>query len=276
MAVLVNSQSSSNVCVPPAAEACSFELDVQWIIDIIDKASEFLRNVGEAVNKVFDIVGEVLSALSGIVDWFAWVPGIGKMAKDAIRTACDKAGDAAEFCYNLEADVLQFCKNALAPWEIRSAGRGINEQIVPQAQAFTEALGPGSFQSNTTWTGSAAERFRNNVDSQYEFATTLQQHTAEFGQVVEQMGEEGVKATIDFVKEFTKAAIALIRAIAKIWAVPVGTAVAAKDVIALVKAILQMIKVWVKAIIAIVSQTMQLRSAANAAAPSNEWPKIAR
>ena len=276
MAVLVNSQSSSNVCVPPAAEACSFELDVQWIIDIIDKVSEFLRNVGQAVNKVFDLVGEVLSALSGIVDWFAWVPGVGKMAKDAIRTACDKAGDAAEFCYNLEADVLQFCKNALAPWEIRSAGRGINEQIVPQAQAFTEALGPGNFQSNTTWTGSAAERFRSNVDSQYEFATTLQQHTAEFGQVVEQMGEEGVKATIDFVKGFIKAAIALIKAIYKIWAVPVGTAVAAKDVIALVKAILQMIKVWVKAIAAIVSQTMKLRSAADAAAPTNEWPKIAR
>ncbi len=276
MAVLVNSQSSSNVCVPPAAEACSFELDVQWIIDIIDKVSEFLRNVGQAVNKVFDIVGEVLSALSTIVDWFAWVPGVGKMAKVAIRTACDKAGDAAEFCYNLEADVLQFCKNALAPWEIRSAGRGINEQIVPQAQAFTEALGPGNFQSNTSWTGSAAERFRSNVDSQYEFATTLQQHTAEFGQVVEQMGEEGVKATIDFVKGFIKAAIALIKAIYKIWAVPVGTAVAAKDVIALVKAILQMIKVWVKAIAAIVSQTMKLRSAADAAAPTNEWPKIAR
>lgn len=276
MAVLVKPDSSSNVCVPPSSEACSFELDVQWILDIIDKASEFLRKVGEAVNKAFDIIGEVLSALSGIAEAFAWVPGIGKMMKDAIKSACDKAGDAAQFCHNLTADVLQFCKNALAPWEIRSAGRGINEQIVPQAQTFTEALAPGNFQSNASWNGSAAERFRGNVESQYDFATTLQQNTAEFGQVVEQMGEEGVKATIEFVKGFLKAAVSLIMALYKIWAVPVGTAVAAKDVISLVKAILQMIKVWVKAIAAIVSQTLKLRSAAEAAAPSNEWPKIAR
>ena len=269
------SPSSDYVCVPPAVEACSFELDVQWIIDIIDKVSDFLRTVGEGVNKVFDIIGEVLAALRGIADWFAWVPGFGEMAKDAIRAACDKAGDAAEFCYNFEADLLQFCKNALAPWEIRSAGRGINEQIVPQAEAFTEALGPSKFQSNATWSGPAAERFRGNVESQYEFAATLQQHTAEFGQVVEQMGEEGVQATVDFVNEFFEAAGALTWAIVKLWAVPLGTAAAVKDVIALVKAILQMVKVWVKAMVAIGKQTMQLRSAAEAAAPSNEWPKIA-
>lgn len=263
-------------CIPPAVQACSFELDVQWILDVIDKISEFLRNVGKAINTTFDIIGEVLAALSTIADWFAWVPGVGKMAKDAIKAACDIAGDAVEFCYNLEADLLQFCKNALAPWEIRSAGRQINSQIVPQAQHFTEALQPANFASNQTWKGIAADRFRNNVQKQHDYAVKLQEGTAKFGEVVEQMGDEGVKTTIEFVKNLIKAGIALFKAISKVWAVPVGTAVAAKDVIALVKAILEMIKVWADAIIAVVGQVTQLNSASQNAAPDNKWPAIAR
>lgn len=259
----------------PAVQACSFELDVQWILDIIDKISEFLRNVGSAVNTALDSIGQVLEALAKIADWFAWVPGIGEMAKSAIRHACDIAGDAIEFTYNLHADVLQFTKNALAPWEIRSAGRQINEQIVPRAREFTQSLEPSNFTSNQSWQGQAAEKFRANVASQYDFATQLADGTEQFGAVVQQMGEEGVQSTIEFVVGFFKAAASLIQAIIKVWAVPVGTAVAVKDIINLVMAIIEMIQVWVEMVTAVVSQTMQMRSAAEAAAPTSEWPKIA-
>lgn len=269
------SLAASAVGGSPSVQACSFELDVQWILDIIDKISDFLRKVGEAVNIGFDIIGEVLSTLGTIADWFAWVPGIGKMAKDAIKSACDLAGDALETVFNIRAEIVQFCANALAPWEIRSAGRQINEQIVPQSQAFTDSLEPGKFSSNSTWKGKAAEKFRTNAQAQHSFATTLAQGTEDFGRTVEDMGEAGVKATLDFVKNFIKAAISLGKAIAKVWQVPVGTAVATKDVIQLVIAILNMVKVWVKAIMAIVKQVSEIKSAAEGAAPSSSWPAMA-
>lgn len=256
--------------------ACSFELDVQWILDIIDKISEFLRKVGQVVEEAFRIIGKVLGKLAQIVSWFCWIPGLGKMAKRAVEEACNLAGKGLNWSMNFRADILQFMKNALAPWEIRSAGRQINAQIVPAAEQFTEQLNPSNFESNKSWKGVAADKFRTNAQAQYEFAQQLSQGTAEFGSVVEEMGEEGVKSTIKFVQGFFKAGVSLIMALYKIWAVPVGTAVAVKDIIALVKAIIQMIKVWVQAMIAIIRQTMKLRSAAKKAAPNNEWPKIAR
>lgn len=262
-------------CVPPEVSACSFELDIQWILDIIDKISETLRKIGEITNKVFDIIGEVLAALKGIVDLIAWVPGLGDVSKKFIREMCDVAGDAAEFVYNIQAEVVQFTKHATAPWQIRSAGRSINQDIVPQTQQFNESLNPSNFSSNTTWKGKAADKFRANLEKQYEYATTLAEGTAEFGSVVENMGEEGVKTTIEFVQGFFKATGALIQAIYKVWAVPVGTAVAAKDVINLVMAIIDMIQVWVEMIEAVASQTMQLRSASQNAAPDSKWPAIA-
>ncbi len=259
-----------------AVQACAFQLDVQWILDIIDQVSEFLRGLGKAVNTVFDAIGQVLEVLSTIADWFAWVPGIGEMAKSAIKSACDIAGDAAETVANIQAGVLQFCKNALAPWEIRSAGEQINEQIVPAATAFAQALDPSNLASNASWEGVAAERFRANAAKQHQYAQRLQEGTAEFGATVQEMGEAGVQATIDFVKGFFKAAVALYKAIAKLWAVPVGTAIAAADVIQLVMAIISMVKVWVEAIMAIRSQTGAIRDAAGSAAPTSQWPAIVR
>ncbi len=270
------SRAGGSAATPTSGEGCSFELDVQWILDAVDKVSEFLRNMGEAVNKVFDIIGEVLHTLAGIAECFAWVPGLGKMAKTAIRWACDKAGDAAEFCYNLEADLLQFCKNALAPWEIRSAGKGITEQIVPREGQLTEEFGRDQFSSDDSWKGKAADRFRTNLDAQHAFSEAVQRGVEEFGSCVKEMGDEGVKATMQFVIGFIKASISLIRAIAKLWAVPVGTAIAAKDVIKLVFAIIKMVKVWVKLMLAIAQQASQLEAAAEHAAPGDEWRSMVR
>lgn len=263
-------------CFPvPSTQACSFELDVQWILDIIDKVSDFLRKVGDAAKKVFDIIGKVLEKLSGILDWFCWIPGIGKMAKKAVDWACEKAGDAAKFVFNLQADLLQFCKNGLAPWEIKSAGEQINSQIIPRMQEFTDALSSENFSSNKSWKGIAADRFRAAAERQHDYATQVLEGATELGNTVQEMGEKGVEATKKFVKNFFKAAVSLVSAIYKLWQVPVGTALAAKDVFSLVKAILQMVKVWVEMIIAVVIQTVKIRKAAQNAAPDGQWPAIA-
>ena len=275
MSAITNSTGPRNVCVAPAVQACSFELDVQNILDIIDKIAGFLNNVTSGAKQAIEMIKKVLDAMSGIVGAIARFFGI-DYDKTVVASVCDGATAALDGISALVNAVSNFCKNATAPWQIRSAGRSINEQIVPQAQDFTESLGGQNFQSNSNWTGVAAERFRTNIQSQSEFATTLQENTSEFGQVVEQMGEEGVKTTVEFVKGFIKAAISLGKAIYKLWQVPVGTAIATKDIIALIKAIIEMVKVWVTAIRALLSQIQQLKAAAEAAAPSNEWPKIAR
>lgn len=260
--------------IPPQARPCSFELDVQWIIDIVDKVDAALRRFGEMAEQALGVIGSVLDAISGILDFFVTFTGIGKFAKDHVKELCDLAGRAINFISNLQADVMQFCLNALAPWEIRSAGRQINEQIVPRSADLAESLKGHHLASNSSWTGDAAERFRSGVERQSSFADQLSSGTEEFGSVVEQMGDDAVQATIDFVSNFTKAAIALVSAIIKVAAVPVGTAVAAKDVIALVLSIIEMVKVWVEAVTAVISQTAQLRSAAQSAAPGGEWPSV--
>lgn len=263
-------------CFPPSVTACSFELDVQWILDLIDKISEALRTIGDGVRTAFNIVADVLAALRKITGLIAWIPFVGDMTKEAVEWACRKAGEALDWTLNLHADVLQFTKNALAPWEIRSAGRQINSQIVPQAREFAESLNPANLASTQTWEGQAADRFLAAATRQYDFALDLTAGTEHFGQVVEQMGDEGVKSTIEFGSGLVKATASLIQAIIKVWAVPVGTAVAAKDIIELVIAIVEMITVWVEMIQAVLSQTAQLKAAANEAAPTSQWPAIAR
>lgn len=264
-----------NVCVPPSSQACSFELDVQWIIDIIDQVEEFLRTAGAVANEVFQVIGGLLEAIATVVDWFVNLTGIGKWAKDNIREACNAAGEAAERLSNLGADLVAFTANALAPWEIRSAGRQINAQIVPQAGDFTESLDPGNFASTQTWKGTSADRFLANLARQKEFADTLQTNTADFGGTVERMGDEGVEATITFVREFGEAAESLINAAISLYKMPVGTIGFAIEVYNLIESITAMVRIWMETMDAVMSQTNQLTSAANRAAPSGQWPAIA-
>jgi len=68
-----------------ATAGCAFTLDVQWILDIVDRVKKTVERISQVVNKVLDVARRFLKALSGILDWFCWVPGLGKFAKSFVE-----------------------------------------------------------------------------------------------------------------------------------------------------------------------------------------------
>ena len=253
--------------------ACAFELDIQWILDAIDRLSNGFKTVGNHIERAMNIAADFLSALGGIVDLFCWIPGVGKFAKDVVAAACRLIATVQKHVHHGIAEVLQLSKHLLAPWEIRSAGKSISDTLAPKCEEFAQHLHQGYLKSAQSWTGAASEAFFTSYEGQYQAALDTATGAKEFGDAIHQLGQEGVTTTITFITELLLAGIGLVQAIITMCAVPVGTPIGAAEILGLVSAIIGFIMVWVNAMISMIQQMSAAENAAHGAVPGGEWPK---
>ena len=69
------------------------------------------------------------------------------------------------------------------------------------------------------------------------------------------------------------AGFALIVAALTMAAIPVGTAIGAAEIIALIGAIITYIMVWVNAMLGMITSMVEMENAAHQAVPGGQWPK---
>lgn len=253
-----------------AIAPCAFTLDVQWILDIVDKVQSIISKVEQVARNVLATAQKILDKLSGILTWFCWMP-MGKFAKDFVRRMCwliDKAIAAMSTIYR---SVLEVMKHVLAPWEVRSAGEQIRDQLAPKCADFAQMLHPGNLKGAGSWTGSSAEAFRSALMRQFDTAQDLGDAAKAFGESVQTIGADGVKTTVTFVTKLIVAILGIITAAVAMAAVPVGTAGGAAAVMKLVAAVLAYITVYVTAMMGIIRQSSQLGNAASSV-PGGQWP----
>ncbi|WP_143937203.1 hypothetical protein [Tessaracoccus rhinocerotis] len=267
----MGSGSSSAVA---SIEACSFQLDVQWILDIIDKVQNMIGKVKTFCHQVLDKAERILDKLSGILTWFCWMPA-GKFAKAVVDNACRVLRRAVDTIATIYDRIYEAMKHVLAPWEVRSAGEQLRDQLAPKCADFAMTLHPGNLKSaGSTWTGPAAEMFSSKMDRQYNHANDVAEAVKKFGQAVQKIGADGVTTTVTFITSLVTAIGGIIIAIVEMAAVPVGTAIGAAQVLALVAAIFTYIMVYVKAMMGIIAQVSEMNNAASSV-PGSQWPRAA-
>lgn len=258
----------------PSIEACSFRLDVQWILDIVDNVQKMIEKVRNLCHQVLDKAEKILQKLSGILTWFCWMPA-GKFAKTVVDNACKVLRRAVDTIARIYDRVSESMKHVLAPWEVRSAGEQLRDQLAPKCADFAMTLHPGNLKSaGTSWTGPAAEKFTATMDRQYDHANTVAEAAKKFGESVQKIGADGVTTTVTFVTSLVVAIGGIIAGIIEMAAVPVGTAIGAAQVIGLVGAIFGYIMVYVKAMMGIIQQVSEMNNAASSV-PGSQWPQAA-
>lgn len=253
-----------------AIAPCAFRLDVQWILDIVDKIQTIITKVETVARNVLAKAQKVLDKLGGILSWFCWMPG-GKFAKDFVERMCwliDKAVAAISRIYGA---VLEAMKHVLAPWEVRSAGEQIRDDLAPKYADFSQMLHPGNLRSASSWTGSAAEAFRSSLQRQFDTSQEVAGAAKAFGAKVQEIGADGVKTTVTFTTGLVTAIGGIIASALSMAAIPVGTAVGAGAVIGLVAKVFALIMVYVTAMMQIIRQSSELGNAASSV-PGGQWP----
>lgn len=250
--------------------ACAFTLDVQWIIDAIERVQSLIGRVKDLANSALDAADRILRKLSGILDWFCWMPA-GKFAKAVVDNACRVLKGAINTIATIYDRVYEAMKHVLAPWEVRSAGQQIRDQLAPKCEEFARALDVGHLKSVRTWTGSAADLFRSSIERQSDTARSVAEDARGFGEDVHQIGADGVSTTVTFIASLIGAIIGLITAIIGMVGVPIGTVAGAAAAIGLVGAIITFIMVFVTAMMAINRQVSDLKGARGRVS-GGEWP----
>lgn len=272
MAYAVDTRGTSGGASASAIQACSFQLDVQWILDIVDNVQKMIEKVRNLCHQVLDKAEKILQKLSGILTWFCWMPA-GKFAKTVVDNACRVLRRAVDTIAKIYDRVYEAMKHVLAPWEVRSAGEQLRDQLAPKCADFAMAVHPGNLKSmGVTWTGSAAEQHLAHMNRQYDHANTVAEAAKQFGEAVQKIGAEGVKTTVTFVTSLVVAIGGIIAGIIELAAVPVGTAIGAAQIMGLVGAIFGYIMVYVKAMMAIIQQVSEMNNAASAV-PGSQWPQ---
>lgn len=270
----VAASSGGSSASVPTIEACSFQLDVQWILDIIDNVKKMIEKVKNFCHTVLDKAERILDKLSGILSWFCWMPA-GKFAKTVVDNACRVLRRAVDTIATIYDRVYEAMKHVLAPWEVRSAGEQLRDQVAPKCADFAMALHPGNLKSaGVTWTGPAAEKFSATMDRQYNHANEVAEAAKSFGEAVQKIGADGVTTTVTFVTSLVTAIAGIIIAIVEMAAVPVGTAIGAAQIMGLVAAILTYIMVYVKAMMGIINQVSEMNNAASSVTGA-QWPQAA-
>lgn len=256
----------------PSGGACAFTLDVQWILDAVDRVQQVVKRIGDTVRKVVAIAQKILNALSGIADLFCWIPGVGKFLKKVIAAACKVIDNTVAFITRAINASLEVFKHVLAPWEVRSAGKSIADELAPKCQTFALQYQRGHFKSVETWTGSAADAFFAAIKVQEEAADSTAKGAKQFGDAVHAMGAKGVEITITFIVDYIKTAVAIIVAALEMAAVPAGTAIGAAQIIGLITKIIAYVMVWVNAMLGMISSMVIMENAAHQAVPGGTWP----
>lgn len=268
--ISVNAGVSASAAGAMTIAPCAFRLDVQWIIDIVDRIQSIISKVETVARNVLGKAQRILDKLGGILTWFCWMP-MGKFAKSFVERMCwliDKAIAAMSTIYR---HVLEAMKHVLAPWEVRSAGEQIRDQLAPKCADFAQMLHPGNLKSSTSWTGNSADAFRSALTRQFDTGQDVAEAAGAFGETVQRIGADGVSTTVTFVTKLVTALLGLITAAVSMAAVPVGTAAGAAAVMGLVAAILTYIAVYVNAMMGIIRQSSERGNAASSV-PGGQWP----
>lgn len=250
---------------------CAFQLDVQWILDAIDRVQAIIEKVRSFTVSILDQAEKILQKLSGILSWFCWMP-LGKFAKTVVDNACRVIRGAVNTIAKIYDRVAEAMKHVLAPWEVRSAGAEIRDKLAPKCAEFADALHMGNLRSGSTWTDDAGQRFRSALDRQHQTALDAADGAKQFGEAVNKIGADGVTTTVTFITALVTAIGGIIAAIIKMAAVPVGTPIGAALIMGLVGAIFTYIMVYVKAMMGIIQQVSEMNNAASRV-PGAEWPK---
>lgn len=250
--------------------ACAFTLDVQWIIDAVERVQSLIGRVKDLANSALDAADRILRKLSGILSWFCWMPA-GKFAKSVVDNACRVLKAAINRIATIYDRVLESMKHVLAPWEVRSAGQQIRDQLAPKCEEFARALEVENLKSVRTWTGTASDLFRTSMERQADTARNVAEDARTFGEDVHKIGADGVTATVTFISSLIAAIIGLITAIIGMVGVPIGTVAGAAAAIGLVGAIITFIMVFVTVMMAINGQVSELKGAAGRVS-GGEWP----
>ena len=79
--------------------------------------------------------------------------------------------------------------------------------------------------------------------------------------------------TVNFITQYITAAVGIIQAALTMAAIPVGTAIGAAEIIALIGAIITYIMVWVNAMLGMITSMVEMENAAHQAVPGGQWPK---
>ena len=263
------SQSTSGAAL---GGGCSFTLDVQWILDAIDKVQSFVRKVGQKMEWAANKAADFLRAIGGIVDWFCWVPGIGKVAKKAIEHAVRLIGRVHRAVAEGLARLMEIGKHALAPWEVRSAGKSIADELAPKCEQWALMLHKGRLITAESWQGEAKEAFFASWEAQAKAAEETAKGAKQFGDAVHKMGADGVNITVTFITELVTALIGVIQAVITLAAIPVGTAIGAAEILGLVGAIIAYFAVWINGMMKLLKSMSEMENAAHQAIPAT-WPK---
>lgn len=254
-----------------AIAPCAFQLDVQWIIDIIDRIQSLVKKVARVADNVLAKAEKILRKLSGILSWFCWLP-LGKFAKTVVEHACKLIRMAVRVMSRIYDRILEAMKHVLAPWEVRSAGEQIRDDLAPKCADFAQMVHAGNLKSTTSWTGKAAELFQISMERQYTTANDVATGAKEFGTTVQEIGANGVSTTVTFVTSLITAIAGIIAGALEMAAVPVGTPIGAAQIMGLVAAIFTYIMVYVTAMLDIIKQSSALNQAASKV-QGGQWPK---
>lgn len=257
--------------MPTTIAPCAFTLDVQWILDAVQRVQDLLGRVRDICNTALNTARKILNKLSGILSWFCWMPA-GKFAKKVVDAACRAIQNTVDNVTRIHQRVLEVMKHTLAPWEVRSAGRSIRDDLAPKCEQFAAMVDRQHLKSLRSWDGPASQAFFTTIDRQGDAARNVAEDARGFGESVHQIGADGVSTTVTFVSSLVAAIIGLITAIIGMIGVPVGTVAGAAAAIGLVGAILAFVMVFVTAMMAINRQVSDLSGAAGRVS-GGQWPQ---
>lgn len=249
---------------------CAFTLDVQWILDAIERVQSMVRRIRDFCNTALDHAERILRKLSGILSWFCWMPA-GRFAKTVVDNACRVIRGAVNSIATIYDRIYEAMKGVLAPWQVRSAGRQIRDDLAPKCEQFASLVNQNNLASVTSWTGAAADLFGSSMDRQSDAATNVAEDAREFGESVESIGADGIVTTVTFISSLVIALAGLASAIIGMIGVPIGTVAGAAAAIGLVGAIISFIMVFVSVMMSINSQISSLQGAAGRVS-GGQWP----
>ena len=250
---------------------CAFTLDVQWILDAVQRVQDLIGKVKDFCNTALDYAERVLQKLSGILSWFCWMPA-GKFAKTVVDNACRVLRGAINTIATIYDRVYEAMKHVLAPWEVRSAGRQIRDVLAPKCEEFAGMVDQHNLASVNSWTGSAADAFGSTMDRQTDAAADAAADARDFGDAVESIGAEGVSTTVTFISSLLVALAGLATAIIGMIGVPIGTVAGAAAAVGLVSAIISFIMVFVTVMMDINGQVGDLIGAGGRIS-GGQWPR---
>lgn len=258
------------------SQGCDFTLDVSWIVDLLDRLREKLGLVSGYIQKARGIAQKILGKMGGLLDALYKIPGVGSFARDKIERIVNWLFTAADLIVRGLDKLAELAQQALAPWEVRSAGRAIVDQLVPKCESFAAEFAPGNLKSRSTWTGDAATSFLDAYEGQGRAATEMAEAAKRFGQAVKRMGDEGVQTTKDLALDLAEHAAKIIRQGVRLLQVPVGTVTAAISIVDLIRNIVALIQAWQRHMRDIARQTAEMASATATVVTGREWPKAVK